>query len=132
MELLRGALATAYPKRVVSRDLADFADRKKQDLAAGIYTIVNLASDQYPNYRGREGNFGRVQIVLLAQIELAESSTPSQIEDAELAMLEELQAFTRTVLPQGIDSLVLTAHRSSGQLEHPYGWIACQMEFMGA
>ncbi len=34
MELLRGALATAYPKRVVSRDLRDFADRKKPDLAA--------------------------------------------------------------------------------------------------
>jgi hypothetical protein len=132
LELLKTSLAAAYPRRVVSRDLRDLDQQRKQDLAAGLYTIVSAGSDQYPNYRGREGNFARVQVVVIGQIELAEDAAPSAVEDAELAMLEELQAFTRQVLPQGIDALVLTAHQSSRQTEHPYGWIAVQMEFMGA
>lgn len=132
MASLKTQLAAAYPARTVTRDLLDFDDREKSLLQAGIYTVLAGAEDGYPNYRGREGNFGVMRPVLVAQVEVSETHppTPSAIEAAESTMIDEIKAFTRSAMAAPIDSLVVTAIRRSGQLEYPYGWVSFQMELM--
>ena len=130
MNALRSGLAAAYPARRVTRALLDFADRPEGDLLAGIYTLVAGDEDGFPNYRGREGNFGDLQVGVIAQIKVSEQARPDELEDAESVMVDEIKAYTRSVLPAPIDSLVLTAVKRSRQLEHPYGWVLCDMQVM--
>lgn len=130
MEALKTALQAAYAERVVSRDLLDFDLRAEADLEAGIYTLIAGSEQDFPNYKGREGNFGTLRPVIVAQIKLAETATPSEVEDAEGEMIDEIKAFTRSVLDAPIDSLVISSINRSQQLDHPYGWVSFQMEMM--
>ncbi len=130
MALLKTTLAAAYPARTVTRDLLDFSDRPEAELKAGVYALLAGPEDGFPNYRGRESNFGTLRPVIVGQIQVEESAAPSALEDAESDMIDEIKAFTRTVLPSGIDSLLLERYRRSEQLEHPYGWVTFQMEMM--
>lgn len=132
MVALKTQLLAAYPARKVTRDLLDFNDRAEGDLQAGIYTLVEGDEDNFPNYRGREGNFGTLRPLIVGQIMVAEKHppVPSEIADAENTLRDEITAFTRLGLAAPVDSLIVTRIRRSGQLEYPYGWIACEMELM--
>jgi hypothetical protein len=128
LELVRGELASFLPHRVVTRDLKDFADRPEKELRCGVFTIVASGEDSLQNYRGGEASFGRMRIVVVGQIHLGERTTGSQVEDAELALVEELKRFTRLALVEGIDSFIINNWQQSGQIEVPYGWILAEME----
>jgi len=125
--LLQSTMAAAYPARMVTRDLVEFDHRKKEDLAAGIYSIVSLGEGGYANHNGREGMDGTHRILLVGQVKLAEKTPPSQVEDAEFAMAEEVKALMRA-LPAGLCNLVMTGFEQSGQADAPYGWIAVKLE----
>ncbi|MCE5182367.1 MAG: hypothetical protein LLG15_11245 [Betaproteobacteria bacterium] len=127
MGLIKDTLAAKYPARVVSRSLMDFPMRHKSELDAGVYTIVSAGEGGYANYNGREAMDGRHHILLVGQFVLGEKATPSEIEDAEGAMVDEIKAFVRS-LPMALCSLVMKGYRNSQQIEHPYGWIAVDME----
>lgn len=129
MEQVRSELATRYPLRVVTRSLADFADRPQADLLKGVYTVAAQSEDGYQNSLGREAMFGRVSLVIVGQILVADSAEPVTTEEAEFTMVEEIKTFVRS-LPLGIDALTMLRYRQSGQLEHPYGWIAIDLEMM--
>lgn len=124
---MQAALAAAMPARVVGRDLKDFGDRAKPDIAAGVFTLISKGEGSYRNYNGREAMDGKHRMLLVGQIELAEDAAPSAIEDAELAMVEDVKAFVRA-LPPTLCSVVMTGFQQSGQLEVPYGWVAIEME----
>lgn len=132
MESLREQLKAAYPLRVVSRDLQDFDHRSEDELLRGVYTLVAGSEDGFPNYNGREGNFGTLHPVIVGQLLLDERDqpSPSQVEDAEGLMIDEIKAFTRSQLAAPIDSLVITSIRRSQQLDCPYGWVSFDMEMM--
>lgn len=127
MAALQTALDTAMPTRVVTRDLKDFADRDKTDVAAGVFTLVSAGEGGYKNYNGREAMDGRHRMLLVGQIELAEDAAGSAVEDAEFAMVEEVKGFMRA-LPASLCSLTMTGFRQSGQVDAPYGWVAIDME----
>lgn len=127
MDLIETQLAAMYPARVVTRQLADFSLRKRANLLAGIYTLVSAGERGYRNYNGREAMDGRHEILLVGQIELAATKTPEDTENAEFAMVAEIKAFVRA-LPAGLCSLVMTGFTQSRQVEHPYGWIAVDLE----
>lgn len=127
MAAVAAALTAALPARVVTRSLLDFADRGKTDIAKGVFTIISRGEGGYRNYNGREAMDGRHRILLVGQIALAETATPADVEDAELAMVEDVKGFVRA-LPVGLCSLVMTGFTQSGQLETPYGWVAIEME----
>lgn len=127
MAALQSALATALPARVVVRDLKDFADRAKADIAKGVFTLISKGEGGYRNYNGREAMDGRHRILLVGQIELAETAAPSAVEDAELAMVEDVKGFVRA-LPSGLCGLTMGGFTQSGQLEVPYGWVAIDLE----
>lgn len=130
MNALKTALAAACPARVVTRELRDFNDKPRADLLAGVYTLIAGDEGNFPNYRGREGNFGDLQVALIAQIEVAENASAEDLEEAESTMIDEIKAFTRTALAAPIDSIVITALKRSQQLEHPYGWVLFDIEAM--
>lgn len=127
MAALKTALTTAMPTRVVTRKLKDYADRKKEDLAVGVFTLISHGERGYKNYNGREAMDGRHRMLLVGQIELIEDAEGDAVEDAEFAMVEEVKAFVRA-LPADLCSLVMTGFQQSGQLDAPYGWVAIDLE----
>lgn len=129
MDAIKAALATACPARVVVRDLKDFGDRHKTDITAGVFTLISRGEGGYRNYNGREGLDGKHRMLLVGQIELAENTAPSAVEDAEFAMVEDVKGFMRA-LPADLCSLVMTGFAQSGQTDSPYGWVAIELEMM--
>lgn len=127
-DLLKTTLAAKFPARVVTRDFLDFAQRSDADLAAGVYTIISLGESGFANFVGREAQLGTRNVMILAQIRVAENAAPSAAEDAEGTLIDEIKDLCNDVLPAGIDSLLLVSYKQSGQLEHPNAWVAFEME----
>lgn len=129
MASLAAALATALPARVVTRSYRDIGLRRQADLQAGIYTVIARAESDFTHYLGREAQFGKRSIAILGQFQLASDSEPSDIEDAESVMVDEIKGFLADLSPD-LASLELHAVQLSAQLEHPFGWVAFGLEMM--
>lgn len=129
MNLIKSTLAAAYPTRTVTRSMKDFADRKKEELRAGVYTVISMNEGSYQNLPDRAAMDGKHRILLVGQIEVDEKTSPDpeSIEEAEFAMVEEIKAFVRA-LPVGLCGLEMRGFSQSGQLEYPYGWISVNLE----
>lgn len=126
LEALKAGLAAALPGRVVTRDLLAFEQRLQSDLEAGVLTVVSSREGRYANYRGREAQMGKLNVVVVGQLKLAEDALPSEVEDAEFEFAEEVKDFLAGSLPVADVQLIET--RFSGQLEAPYGWLAMDWE----
>ena len=129
MALIKTQLAIALTARVVTRDLMDFAQRDNADLVKGVYTVVSKTEGGYKNYSGREGMDGTQNILLVGQFVLAEDVLPSVVEDAELAMVDEIKTFLRT-RPAALAQLYMTGFRQSQQMDAPYGWVTIDLQFI--
>jgi hypothetical protein len=132
MNLIKTSLATALPLRIITRDFLPHDQRKHEDLAAGIYTIISRDEGNYPNYSGREGMDGSQGIKIIGQIKLAEAATrttTSAIEDAEFTMVDEIKGFLR-VRPAALAQLFMKRFSQSMQLDAPYGWISIDLDFL--
>lgn len=127
LALMQSSMAAAMPARAITRDLKDFSDRASAELSAGVFTLISKGEGGYRNYNGREAMDGRHRMLLVGQIQLGEDAAPSAVEDAELAMIEDVKAFMRA-LPVGLCSVVMTGFTQSGQLEVPYGWVVIELE----
>jgi len=128
LELLKTNLAAMYPDRIVTRDLKDFSLRKKPDLEIGIYTIISKGLSDFNSPAQLvllEGTHG---ILLVGQIELPESADPSEVEDAENEMWDEVKAFIQTP-GAGLCPLDPVSMLQSQQIDHPFGWIAVELSF---
>lgn len=126
MNAIKSTLAAMYPVRVVTRDLKDFAARPIGELKSGVYTVLSASEGNYTHYLGGMTRDGEHRVLVVGQIAVAETAAPSEIEDTEGVMIDEIKAFTRA-LPPELGSLTLTGWRQSQQLEHPYGWVAFDM-----
>lgn len=126
-EALRAGLQAAMPSRVVTRDFKDFAQRRKADLQAGVVTVIAQGEKGYANYLGRAAQLGTVGAILIGQLQVAEQDPPHAVEDAEFVLAEEIKTFC--INPGGaLGGLVMTSFRQSGQMDHPFGWIAVELE----
>jgi len=126
LNLLRDDLQAALPTRTVTRDLLNFDQRMQVDLEAGVLTLVSSRESQYANYRGREADLGKLALVVVGQLKLAEGSLPSAVEDAEFEFAEAVKDYLKGILP--VSAVDLLETRFSGQLEAPYGWFAMDWE----
>lgn len=129
MALIIDALREAVPGRIVTRDLKDFAQRDRAELTEGVYTVLSQGERDYANYPGRAGMDARQTIVLIGQQVLAENVLPSEIEDAEFEMLDDIKDFLRN-LPSTLCRLEIRSFRQSQQVDHPYAWIAVELEYI--
>ncbi len=126
LNALKDGMAAAMPARVVTRDLLPFDLRSEADLTAGVLSVVSSREGRYANYRGREAQMGRLNVVAVGQIKLPENALPSEVEDAEFEFAEQVKAFLGGVLP--VTDIQLIETRFSGQMEAPYGWFAMDWE----
>ncbi|TCS35794.1 hypothetical protein EDC30_10993 [Paucimonas lemoignei] len=112
----KDAIAGAYPSRIATRSLKDFAERDHTELKAGIYTVI---ADGRP-----EGDvyFQSMNFIVVGQIQLGEKAEGEEVENAELEMAREITNLIQRKFT-GPD-MKITKVDQSAQLEVPYGWIS--------
>ncbi|MBI5920266.1 MAG: hypothetical protein HY847_01305 [Betaproteobacteria bacterium] len=130
LEAIKVAMATRYPARVVTRDLKGFAEHKDADLKKGIYSLVSIGEGKFKVAPRISMGWGKHGMLLVGQIRLDEKTkpNPSDVEEAELLMRDEVKAFLEN-LPLDLATLTCTDWRQSAQSEHPDGWISFDLEF---
>jgi hypothetical protein len=111
------ALGKRYPKRLVTTNLVDFADRKSTELEQGIYSLVFVRQSDFSAYSEK------VDLMLVGQVALRDSATGAEVQATELQMLEEIKSFIQSA-PFDLFRMVATKSASSAQLEAPYGWVS--------
>lgn len=112
--------------RHIKRALKFFADQDSAEILAGILMIVSAGEADYKNQRGMVGKEGTGKILLVGHIRVAESDNSQDIEDVEIAFIEEIKAALRVDVPGLSFSLESVEH--SRQLEHPYGWFVATIK----
>lgn len=122
------SLSAALPARYVQRSLADFASLSVEQRLAGTVCVVTEGGGDFANYRGREGDLGSMAVRLVGFLEVTESSTPADIERAELNLLGDLLTWLNTTGVPGLDVIYPGDWTCSKQLEHPYGWLALALQ----
>lgn len=126
---MAAALLAAGATRYVTRKFRDFSLRSQAELDAGIYTLVSRGEFGYQNLGGRRAMDGGQTMRLIGQFQLAEDAGGDEIEDEEFVMVAEVKAFLQA-LPAAICQLEAKGFRQSEQLDHPYGWVAFDLEFV--
>lgn len=128
LDALVASLTTALPLRHVQRSLVDPINADRDKLMTGIICVVSEGGGGFANYRGREGDLGRMDVRLVGFVQVAEDTEPVAIEQAELAMLGDVLTWMSTGGVPGLDVLYPGDWKQSKQLEHPYGWLALALE----
>ena len=123
LDAITASLATALPLRNVQRSLVDPANESAERLLAGVVCVVSEGGGKFANYRGREGDLGTMHVRLVGFVQVAEGTTPADIEIAELTLLGEFLRWISTTAVPGLDALYPGDWAQSKQLEHPHGWL---------
>lgn len=132
LSALSAGLAAALPAgRIVTRSFQPLALRNQADLLAGVFTLVCRGESGYANYLGREADLGALRVLLFGQLLLPGNPSGLQVEQAELAMAEEVKTFLRSPLPAGVRECLARSFEQSAQLEVPMGWIGFELEVRG-
>lgn len=126
MVAMVASLAAAMPGRIVRRAFKPMSQINEADQRRGVVALVCQGEDGYANYRGREADLGRLEVLLLAQLRVDDKAEASAVEDAEFALAEEVKAWLAGDLP--VRQCLLKDLRQSGQLEAPYGWVVMKLE----
>ena len=115
IDALANLLSQVAINRTVGRDLKDFADLDASVAAQGTYTLISSGL-----HKG-DVNEEFLEVLLVGQIELPESARPSDVEEAEFLMLDEIRGFVPRVGGVFISD---TGFRQSAQVSAPYGFVS--------
>lgn len=124
LDAIVASMGTAMHSRYVQRSLIDPANETAARLTAGVICIVSEGGGKFANYRGREGDLGEMNVRAVGFLQVSPSSTPADIERAELTLLGDLLTWVSTTAVPGLDVVYPGDWAQSKQLEHPYGWLA--------
>jgi hypothetical protein len=124
-DLLRASrkLWRYLPERVVDRGLVDPATLPIEDLERGVLRIVARSGGDFANYQGREGELGTLKFAILGFVQVDETATKVVVEQAELALLEDVLRWTGERKLPPLDCIYPLDYTQSGQLEHPIGLV---------
>lgn len=122
------ALPAPAKNRIVTRSWKPLQNMTKDELEAGQYTLISILEKDFKNYNGGEAQDGRLHMVLIGRFKLPEKATGQDIEDAEWRMFDEEIAPWLRALPLDLCCLIVTEFKTSGQLQHPYGLVAFELE----
>lgn len=131
LEALKTGMAAALPGRLVRRSFKPLAQCREDDLLQGIVTLVNRGERGYANYLGREAQLGTLDVLLIGQLRVDPKREPLEIEQEELALVEEIKAFLQAPAPAGVVECLAQSFTQSGQLEAPFGWVVFELEVRG-
>lgn len=118
-------LAAFAPSRVVTRSFQDLAQVPRDHLVAGQWCVIANGA-RFDEPLQRQALSAEVPFLAVARFVLAEDAAPVEIERTELALVEEMKSYLAS-LPAGLCGIDITAYRQSAQLDHPYGWVACEL-----
>lgn len=99
-----------------------------EQLVAGVLAVTLRGESGWATYRGREAQLGTLQVVIVGQLRVAENVERGAVEDAEIALANEIKGFLAGVLPAPLRACVATGYAQSGQMDFPYGWVAFECE----
>ncbi|WP_025916144.1 hypothetical protein [Herminiimonas sp. CN] len=116
----KAVLAAAYPLRIVTRSLKDFAERLPAELKAGVFTIVTVGQS------GADVFDQTLIFKVVGQLQLNRNATGEDIEEAELIMAREIKTLIQRQLYGPLMRITDTDH--SAQIEAPYGWVSVKVE----
>lgn len=128
LDAIEASLFSTLKDRHVERGLVDPAAADHQRLLDGIVCIVGNGGGNFANYMGREGQLGRMGVVIVGFLRVEENTKPVDIERAELKLLQELLDWTTYPNNPGLNAVLPVDFRQSQQLEHPYGWVALSLD----
>src|SRR3990167_8762196 len=124
LDAIVASRAAAMPTRFVQRSLVDPANALAAQLLAGLVCVVNEGGGDFANYRGREGDLGKIDVRLVGFVKVDEGTVAADVERAELDLLGSLLLWVNTTAVPGLDVVTPGDWTQSKQLEHPYGWLA--------
>lgn len=127
IEALKDLLVELCPERVVTRTFKDFAQRDKDDLKKGVWTLVFQGVTSTGKLGGSPA---RVKLLLMGQFVADEEAEGSEIEAGEIAMINEVTDLKREAgerYPK-IPTLEVLEVATSSQLDAPFGWVAAVLE----
>jgi hypothetical protein len=130
MAAMQESMSAFLKSRVVDRGLVDPANLPLEQLQVGVLRLVTRGGGNFANYQGREGELGTVRFTVLGFIQVPEKSAKVEVEQAELALLEDVLdwAGPRQQRSPPLDCIYPLEYTQSSGLEHPIGWIALSME----
>lgn len=120
LQTFKDSLARAYPHRVATRVLKDFADRETAQLKKGVFSVI--AKEQ----TGGDVYESMLSFLVVGQCQLNEKSSGEDIEEFELTMAREIKNLVQRQTQGPVIRITNIAH--SNQVEAPYGWISAQLE----
>lgn len=131
MTAIAARLASFAPTRTISREAKDYADQVEAQLAAGIFTLLPRGVEGY-DYETSDHfddtppqtELGTFVFVITGQIKLPENCTGVDVDNAEFAMLAELERFADAgIADADLKDLLLRRSVLSQQQEKPYAWV---------
>lgn len=138
LDAIVAALQAINPDRVVTREYQDFANRAQSTLQAGVWSVLPGGVKRYayevsdnggPTDSLRATEHGTFVVTIVGQLLLPEDCTGVDVDNAEFAMLQELEALADAAMDTpGIEALQLLDAQMSGQLERPYAWVTSTWE----
>ena len=121
LEFYAEAFGHSVPHRVVNRDFVAREDLETRDLSKGIFSFLYQGERQ-----ADDDILVMLQVLVVAQIEIKERAKPSDVEKAELKLLQEFRRFSNS--ERGSEFHIKNV-ATSHQIEHPYGWVMINCEF---
>lgn len=128
MDAIAASLSAYLPARHVQRSLIDSGNAPRAQLLAGLICVVSGGGGGFANYRGREGDLGRMTVNLVCFVAVAENTKPADVERAELAVLGDFLSWISTTAVPGVDAIYPGDWKQSQQLEHPCGWLVLALD----
>lgn len=131
MATIATRLAAFAPTRTVSRTAQDYGDKDDAQLRAGIFTLLPRGVEGY-DYETSDHfddtppqtELGAFVFVITGQIKLPENCTGVDVDNAEFAMLAELERFADSgIADEDLKDLLLRRSVLSQQQEKPYAWV---------
>ena len=127
---IEASLKAKLPLRTVQRSLLlDPGSHDLDALKSGVLCLVNGGGGRFANYRGREGQLGHARLGVVGFVAVAEDAAPVAVEQAELALLQEVLGWVKEPgMPRPWDTALPGDFRQSGQIEFPFGWFVLELD----
>jgi hypothetical protein len=130
MVAARDSLATACPERLVLRGMVDPTTLPDDALRKGVLTLIATGRDSWLMHTGREGEYGRLEFVIVGYVRLKGSDESTErLERTEAQLEHEVLQWVRDELkPAPLDAVYPLRCSYSGGLETPIGWFVMELE----
>lgn len=119
-------LKSQLPTRTIKREFLFYSEHTDKELRDGVVMLISDGEGNYSNSPGMIAKNGTHKMIVIGHLKVPNSASKTDIESAEIMLIEEIKAFCRKGV-QGV-TLVLRSAQHSRQLEYPIGWVVCVIE----